>query len=103
MIQLHIAIRKLEQANEIVKLLTEEQLITGMTILDTKSCYKNDKGEIVTILTKLLIGRTRAILFGTIEKLLKEKYDELTPVIYGMPIVNMDIEHSNKLKKVVRK
>jgi len=85
-----------------VEFLIEERLITGMTVLDTQSFYKNNNDEIETFFTKLLIGRTKAILFGTIERLLREKYGSETPAIYGMPIVNMDIEHRNKLKIVVK-
>ena len=67
----------------------------------TVSSYKSDRNEIETVLTNLLIGRTRAMLFSTIENLLKNKYGDKIPVIYGMPIVNMDVKHSKKFKKVI--
>lgn len=102
MIELHIITKKPQQVKEIVELLINEKLITGTTVLDTVSSYKSDQGEIETVLTNLLIGRTKAILFNTIEKLLKDKYGDSMPVIYGMPLVNMDLKHSEKLQKVVK-
>lgn len=102
MIQIHIITKEPEQVKEIVELLVNERLITGVTVLDTVSSYKSDSGEIETVLTNLLIGRTKAMLFSIIENLLKEKYGDNMPVMYGMPIVNMDFEHMEKLKKVVK-
>ncbi len=101
MIQVHIITKELEQVREITELLIDRRLITGVTLIDTVSSFKNDKDEIETGLTNLLIGRTRAVLFSTIEKVLKEKYGDDMPLIYGMPIVNMDLGHMEKLKEVV--
>lgn len=102
MIQLHIITKKPEQVKEIVELLIVKKLITGVTVMDTVSSYKSDCNKIETVLTNLLIGRTKAMLFSAIENLLKDKYGDSMPVIYGMPIVNMDVKHSKKLKKVIR-
>ncbi|MDA0196517.1 MAG: hypothetical protein O2887_15830, partial [Bacteroidetes bacterium] len=66
------------------------------------SSYKNDSGVIEEIPTNLIIGRTKAMLFNTIEKLLEDKYGDHMPVIYGMPIVNMDFKHAEKLKEEIR-
>lgn len=102
MIQLHIITKNPEQVKEILEILINEEFITGATVIDSVSSYKSDKGEIETVMTNLLIGRTKAMLFNTIEKLLKDKYGNLMPVIYGMPIINMDKNHLEKLKKVVK-
>jgi len=102
MIQLHIITRKPEQVKEIAEILINEEFITGATVIDSISSYKSNEGEIETVKTNLLIGRTKAMLFSAIEKLLKEKYGNFMPVIYGMPIINMDYKHLEKLKKVVK-
>lgn len=102
MILLHIITKKHEQVKEILEILINEELITGVTVSETISSYKSDKGEIKTVLTNLIIGRTKAMLFSTIEKLLKNKYGNFVPVIYGMPIIIMDFKHWEKLKKVVK-
>lgn len=101
MIQLHIITTKPEQVKEIVELLINERLITGATVIDTVSSYKSESGEIETVLTNLLIGRTKASLFSTIEGLLQDRYHDKMPVLYAMPVVNMDLKHMAKLKKVV--
>ncbi len=102
MIILHVITKEPDQAGEIVKLLVSEKLITGATIMDALSSYKNTDGEIDTVSTNLLIGRTKAILFNTIENLLKYKYGDKMPVLYAVPVVNMDVTHMEKLKKVVK-
>ena len=71
MIQLHILTKESEQVEEIVELLVNERLITGVTVMNTLSSYKSNTGEIKTVETNLLIGRTKAMLFGTIENLKK--------------------------------
>ena len=101
MIQLHIISTEPEQIRDIENLLINEKFITGATVIDAVSSYKNDDGEIKTVSTNLLIGRTKASLFNTIESHLKDKYGDKTPVIYGLPIVNMDFKHLEKLKKVI--
>ena len=82
-------------------MLINENFITGATVIDAVSSYKNDEGEIKTVSTYLLIGRTKASLFNTIENRLKDKYGNKMPVIYGLPIVNMDFKHLEKLKNVI--
>lgn len=102
MIQLHIITKEPSQSKEIVGILIDKKLITGVTVMETVSSYKNDSGVIEEIPTNLIIGRTKAMLFNTIEKLLEDKYGDHMPVIYGMPIVNMDFKHAEKLKEEIR-
>lgn len=49
------------------------------------------------------MGKTKALLFNTIDELLKEKYKDNMPVIYSLPIVNMDWEQSKNLVNDVAK
>ena len=102
MIIVYVMTNEPEQVKEIVELLINEKLITGVTVMDTVSSYKNDNDEIETVSTNLLIGRTKAMLFTTIEKLLKFKYGDKMPVLYAVPVVNMDVAHMEKLKKVIK-
>ena len=102
MIQLHIITKKPEQVKGILETLINGGLITGAAIFDTTSSYKSDKGEIKTVSSNILIGRTKAMFFNKIEKLLENKYGDNIPAIYGMPIINMDFRHLEKLKKLVK-
>ena len=102
MIQLHVISKKPDQIKEIAEMLINEELITGVNVIDTASIHKSDKGEIEAVSTKMLIGRTKAILFNTIERLLKDKYGDSIPAIYGMPIIGMDLKHLGKLMREVK-
>lgn len=102
MIQIHIITKEPKQVKEIAELLIDEKLITSVTVMDTVSICKSESGEIETVSTNLLIGRTKAMLFSTIENLLKDKYGDRMPVLYAMPVVNMDFTHEEKLKKVIK-
>ncbi|MFH1321693.1 MAG: divalent cation tolerance protein CutA [Bacteroidota bacterium] len=102
MVLLHIIIKEPAQVKEIVELLIEERLITGVTVTETISSFKNSKGEIETVLTNMLIGRTKGLLFSTIDKLLREKCGDKMPVLYAMPVVNMDWEQGEKLIKEIK-
>lgn len=101
MIQLHIIANEAEIIKEIEYLLINKNFITGATVINTVSSFKNTNNEIENVPTYLLIGRTKASLFNTIEKILKDKYGRKMPVMYGLPIVNIDIDHLAKLQKVV--
>ena len=102
MIQLHIITNKIKQVKEIAKMLIDENLITDVTVLDSLTAYDVENGSEQTKPNFLLMGRTKAMLFTSIEKLLEAKYGVDVPVIYGMPIVNMDLNHLEKLKKTVK-
>lgn len=99
MILLHIISDQEEQANEIVDFLIEENLILEAVLLEKVSVRKKEGSTNQT----LIMGKTKALLFNTIDSLLREKYKEKIPVIYSLPIVNMDWEQSKSLKEDIRK
>jgi uncharacterized protein involved in tolerance to divalent cations len=101
MILIHIITKQPEQVEEIVEMLINGNLMTDVTVTDTVTSFKGIGAEIETDLTNLLIGRTKAILFSKVEQVLKEKYGDNMPVIYGMPIINMDLRHLEKLNNVM--
>lgn len=102
MIQLNIISKKSDQIKEIAEMLINEGFITGATVIDTVSIHKSDKGEIETVSGSMLIGRSKAMLFNTIEGLLEDKYGDSIPVIYGMPIIGLDLKHVGKLMRTVK-
>jgi uncharacterized protein involved in tolerance to divalent cations len=101
MIQLHIITNDPKMVKEIIELLLNNDLVVSITVKNTLSSYKSKSGQINTVMTNLLIGRTKASLFNTIEKLLFAKYGENIPEIYAMSIVNMDFTHLKKLRMLV--
>lgn len=70
MVQLHIISKQSGVIKEIEHLLIKKSYITGATVINAVSSFKNSEGKIENVKTQLLIGRTRASLFNTIEKLI---------------------------------
>jgi len=103
MIEIHMITKKLGQVKEILELLIINELIIGATVVDSTSSYLCNKNKIKSVPSKMIIGRTRAGLFSTIEKLLQAKYGDDIPMIYGMPIVGMGKKNTEKLKKIIEK
>jgi hypothetical protein len=104
MILLHIIADEEDQAIEIIDFLMEKNMIIEAVLLETVSVRKkkeNQKPENTT--QTLVMGKTKALLFNSIDQLLREKYQENMPIIYSTPIVNMDWEQSKKLVSDVAK
>ncbi|MFT5847946.1 MAG: hypothetical protein ACJARX_001684 [Psychroserpens sp.] len=91
MIQLHIITKNEDQANRITDLLHEHGLVTNEYILkEVVGRVPDQEGKLTSISEVLIVGTTKALLFSTINQLLKVHYPENTPIIYAVPIVYMD-------------
>ncbi len=98
MISLTIIAKTLEQGNEIVSLLLKKRLIIEGTMQTKSKCFRLDaKKNILETNSVILICTTKSLLFTRIDTLLKERYKDDMPVLYSVPIVNMDWEQSKKL------
>jgi uncharacterized protein involved in tolerance to divalent cations len=93
MILAHIIVKEREQTMDIIKLLTKKDLIFS-AVISTKKVYEKNKktGKIEHLEHTLIIGKTKALLFGKINALLKEKYPRSMPMLYAIPIIYMDDE-----------
>ena len=49
------------------------------------------------------MGKTKALLFNTIDELLREKYPNNMPTLFSIPIVHMDWEQADELVKETAK
>ena len=98
MILLHILSSDEKQATEFVDYLMEHKLILDAVMMEKVLVReKNEKGEIQSIRKTMILGKTKALLFVDIDNRLREKYKENMPVLYSIPIVNMDWEQANEL------
>ena len=98
MISLTIITKTLDQSNEIIHLLLEKRLVIEGTIQKNTSCFRLDTDKnIEETDSVMLICTTKALLFTDIDELLREKYKNNLPVLYSVPIVNMDWEQSKEL------
>jgi uncharacterized protein involved in tolerance to divalent cations len=93
-----------EQANDIVDFLLERNMLLEAVLLEKVSVRKKrNSNKIENVKRTLIMGKTKALLFNTIDELLKEKYEDDMPIIYSLPIVHMDWEQSKQLVNDVAK
>lgn len=104
MIVIHIVAKGEKQAVEIVDFLVENKLILNAVMIEKAVVRsKNQEGELESITQTLIMGKTKALLFNTIDQDLREKYPSDMPVLYSVPIVNMDWEQADELVKETAK
>ena len=104
MILLHIISDDEEQAIEIVDFLMEESLLLEGVISEKVLVRKKETfGKSESVAQTLIMGKTKALLFNTIDEILRDKYKKNCPVIYAIPIVQMDWEQSKQLVNEVSK
>jgi uncharacterized protein involved in tolerance to divalent cations len=100
MVLLHVVTNDIQQANDIVVLLVEKKLILNALIQENVVLRRLDhKKEISSEKQILIMGKTKALLFNPIDRLLREKYGYNMPLLYSIPIVSMDFEQADQLIK----
>lgn len=104
MILLHIITTVDDQAFEISDLLIEEKLILEAVVFNSVVVReKGQDGKFKSINKTMIMGKTKSLLFEYIDKKLREKYPNRMPILYSVPIVNMDWEQSDMLIKQTAK
>ena len=104
MILIHVISRNEEQASEIANFLVSKNLIISACILEKTEVRKKSKNDTLISSTQFLImGKTKALLFNKIDKLLRKKYKERMPELYSLAIVNMDWDKANELVEQTEK
>lgn len=94
---LHIVTEQEKQAYEIVDFLTSEKLIIEAVIQGVTVRKKDENGQSFNQNQFLIMAKTKALLFNHINLLLKQKYIENMPVLYSLPVLNMEFEQANQL------
>ena len=98
MVLLHIVSNNENQANEIVDFLTLEKLVVDAVLFEKVMVRKRDKTGVLKNEQQIMImAKTKALLFNHIDDLLSIKYKENMPVLYSLPILNMDFNQVNEL------
>lgn len=98
MVLLHIVSNNSEQADDIIHFLVNKKLVLNALVQENVVLKKRgEKQAIVSEKQILIMGKTKALLFNTIDKLLREKYGSNMPILYSLPIVSMDFEQANEL------
>lgn len=97
MILMHIICKQKEQAEEISDYLMDEKLIISSTIYPEVLKKQLVNGEKKTSKHTIIHCRTKALLFNEIEERIKGKYPGNIPIMYSVPIVNMNWEQAKQL------
>lgn len=99
MILAHIISKNKAQALKIMSILLEKKLLLHGA-LSKKTVYRYNEGQLRMEKEKhtLIIGKTKALLFPTINKELKDHFSENMPMLYAIPIVYMDEELAGILR-----
>lgn len=103
MVLLHIVSKNNQQLTEIVDYLLEEKLILNAIIQENVVIRKNIDGEFKSEKRVMMIGKTKALLFNTIDTMLRQKFSSNMPVLYAVPIVAMDWEQADELVRETTK
>lgn len=99
MILAHIITNNKKQALQIVGLLLEKKLLLHAAI-SKKTVYRFNKKRNFLQSQKqtLIIGKTKALLFSTINRELKDHFKKNMPMLYAVPIVYMDEDLADILR-----
>ncbi len=101
MVLLHIICNDRQQSDDIADLLVKENLVlSAVTFQGVSVKEREESGTIGQSEQTMLIGRTRGLLFNTVQERLRELYPTNMPVIYSMPIVNMNWQDADALPVV---
>lgn len=104
MILLHVIAENEHQATEIEDFLVSEKLILNTITLEKVSMrMKSKNGDLQSKVKYLIMGKTKALLFNKIDKLLRKRYKNKMPELYSLAIVNMDWDQANELVKQTEK
>lgn len=100
MILAHIMAYDKQQALEIISLLMDKKLLLQAAVTE-KTMYekKSAEGGLIRENRTLIIGKTKGLLFNTINEVLKKHFSENMPMLYSIPIVYMDEELATLLRE----
>lgn len=84
-------------------MLLSEKLVIDVNIKRHVERAELVNGELKFTPITLLSAKTRAVLFNPIDKRLNQEYPNELPEVYALPIMEMDWQQANQLKKEVTK
>ena len=85
------------------KLLLKKKLVVSTVFSENLIlCTRGDDDEIIEENQYMILAKTKALLFTTIDKLLREKYNKQLPTIFSVPIIHMDWDQVQDLVEKIR-
>lgn len=104
MVLTHILTDTREQAFNCIEILLNKKLLLDASISEKTTYSKNETtGKLVSTSNVLIIGRTKALLFKSIDQELKKNYPKNMPSLYAVPIVYMNEDQTNEIREKTAK
>lgn len=101
MILLHVIAKNQKQADEISDyLLMKKYVMDTFVVSGTMNQLRGNKTASEEQV--LIMGKTRALMFDKIDKAIIKKYPKDPPIVYSLPIVNMDWDHAAEIQKSIK-
>ena len=97
MVFLRISSKSESKIERIAEILLKEKLAIDLNIRRNIERLEYKKGKVHSTSIFLLTGKTKGLLFTTIDNRLVEEFGKNMPEIYSLPIVNMDWEQARQL------
>lgn len=102
MIFLRIVSKSERKIEQIAELLLRENLVIDVNIRSNVERAELVNDVLSTTPIFLMTGKTKAVLFDTIDQLLNELYPNNLPEVYALPIMQMDWKQAENLTKDVQ-
>lgn len=97
MITIHIITQAEDAANQLAQWLLKEKLVHEFVDIDYQDSFTFERQALRRVSTYKLSGRTKALLFGHIERGLKENFSGTDYILYSTPLLNMDQRNQQNL------
>lgn len=104
MVLTHILTDSKEQALNCIDILLDKKLLLDATLSEKTTYFKNKTSrKLESKSNVLIIGRTKALLFQSIDQELKKNYPKNMPGLYAVPIVYMNEDQSDEIREKTAK
>lgn len=90
------------QIEQVALLLLAEKLVIDVNIKRHIERAQLVQGKLECTRVFLMTAKTRAALFTTIVKLINKEYKNQMPEVYALPIVEMDWNQADQIRKEVK-
>lgn len=103
MMLLNVVAHSTVQAKEITMYLLDQKYIVQATMGKKEMYELNENGELQGSEKVVIRGISKALLFDTINKKLREKYPQYMPTVFAEPLIYIDSEQNKEfLERIVK-
>ncbi|MGB5437130.1 MAG: hypothetical protein WBM98_14640 [Maribacter sp.] len=104
MVLTHILTDTKEQALNCIDILLDKKLLLDASLSEKTTYFKNESSHKLESKSNILIiGRTKALLFQSIDQVLQKYYPNNMPSLYAVPIVYMNDDQSDAIREKTAK